>query len=218
MSIAHNLKEILSQIPAGVSLVVVTKNRSREEIMEVYREGFRIFGENKVQEILRKQAEFPKDVEWHLIGHLQRNKVKQILPYVTLIHGVDSEKLLAEINKEAAKQNLKPKVLLQIYIATEESKFGLDQNEATALLQDYAQGKYPQLQICGLMGMASNVEDRGQVEKEFSVLQQFYQSAKEKYPFLQTLSMGMSGDYLQALKYGSNMLRIGSAVFKSGKE
>jgi hypothetical protein len=215
MSIQKNLENIALQIKGRATLVAVTKTRSVEEMQEVYQQGYRVFGENRVQEILRKKPLFPNDVAWHLIGHLQSNKVKQILPHVDLIHGVDSEKLLHEINKEAGKAGIKPRVLLQIYIATEESKFGLDHHEANALLQQYQDGKFEHVTICGLMGMASNVESREQIEKEFSSLQQYYQKVAEQYTFLNTLSMGMSGDYELALQHGSNMVRIGSAIFKN---
>lgn len=215
MSIQKNLADITKQINGRATLVAVTKTRSEEEMREVYQQGFRVFGENRVQEILRKKPLFPADVAWHLIGHLQSNKVKQILPHVALIHGVDSEKLLHEINKEAGKAGIKTNVLLQIYIATEESKFGLDFHEADNLLQQYQEGKYPHVNISGLMGMASNVESQEQIEKEFSCLQQYYQKVAKPYPFLNTLSMGMSGDYEIALQHGSNMVRIGSAIFKS---
>jgi PLP dependent protein len=215
MSIKENLKEISKFIPADVCLIVVTKNRSDEEILAAYNQGYRIFGENRVQEIIRKKPLFPEDIEWHIIGHLQTNKVKQILPHIQLIHGVDSEKLLQEINKESGKQGIKTKVLLQIFIATEESKFGLDVVEAENLLQKYVEGNFNNLSIQGLMGMASNVDDPQQIENEFSSLQQFYKRAKTKYPFLKILSMGMSGDYQLAIKHGSTMVRIGSAIFNT---
>lgn len=218
MNIAENLKTLKAHIPDSTVLVVVTKNRTDEEIKEVYHCGCRIFGENKVQEIIRKHGLYPADVEWHLIGHLQRNKVKQILPLVKLIHGVDSEKLLAEIEKEAIKLKLRPKVLLQLFIASEESKFGLDEQEAETVLQHYAEGSYPNTEIVGMMGMASNVANQQQIENEFSGLWKFFEKAKVKYPFLTTLSMGMSGDYLTAIQHGSTMVRIGSAVFKSQSE
>ncbi len=215
MSVKENLHEISKLIPADVTLVVVTKNRSEEEVLVAYKEGYRIFGENRVQEIIRKKPLFPLDIQWHLIGHLQTNKVKQILPHIHLIHGVDSEKLLQEINKESGKQGIKTKVLLQIFIATEESKFGLDFAEAENLLEKFVAGKYTNLSIEGLMGMASNVENNQQIENEFASLQQYFNQAKIKYPILQILSMGMSGDYHLAIKHGSTMLRIGSAIFNT---
>jgi len=214
-TIKENLHRIEKEIPEHVTLIVVTKLRENEAIESIYQEGYRHFGENKVQEILRKKDLFPADVQWHLIGHLQSNKVKQIIPFVSLIHSVDSEKLLLEINKESAKISRKTKVLLQVYIATEESKYGLDEAEAKHLLDRNIAGAYPSVEICGLMGMASNVADNRQVEKEFAQLHSFHQTLLAEHPYLKILSMGMSGDYMLAIKNGSNMVRIGSAIFQT---
>jgi PLP dependent protein len=197
-------------------LVAVSKTKPVEQIMELYDQGQRVFGENKVQELIEKKAQMPADIAWHLIGHLQTNKVKSILPHVVLIHGVDSAKLLKEINKEAQKLEIHSAILLQIFIATEESKFGLDTSELTSIIEDYNKGLYPHVTIQGLMGMASFTYNTNQVRNEFRELKKTFEEVKsmiinpEKF---NTISMGMSGDYKIAVEEGSTMVRIGSLLF-----
>jgi len=215
MSIPENLKKVLSQIPETVTLVVVTKTHALEKLMAVYHAGYKIFGENKVQELCDKQAQMPADIQWHLIGHLQSNKVKYIAPFVSLIHSVDSFKLLSEIDKQAKKNNRIIPCLLQIFIAEEETKFGLDFNEAISLLNHPELKNLKNIRISGLMGMATFTEDTAQVRKEFQSLKHFYdqqKSNKQENVKLEILSMGMSGDYLLAIEEGSNMVRVGSAI------
>ncbi|MBK9688137.1 MAG: YggS family pyridoxal phosphate-dependent enzyme [Saprospiraceae bacterium] len=202
---------------AGAVLVAVSKTKPVEDILALYQMGQRKFGENKVQEILEKQPLLPKDIQWHLIGHLQTNKVKQVLPYVSLIHSVDSEKLLVEIENEAKKQGRTINILLQVKIAEEETKFGLNADEISIILDNASAGFYPHIEIGGLMGMATLTEDENQVEKEFDQLKSLYDNILENYsmhfPEFNTLSMGMSGDYQLAISRGSNMVRVGSLIF-----
>lgn len=202
---------------AGAVLVAVSKTKPVEDILALYELGQKIFGENKVQEMLEKQPLLPKDIQWHLIGHLQTNKVKQVLPFVSLIHSVDSEKLLVEIENEAKKQDLKINILLQIKIAEEDTKFGLNANDISIILDKASSGHYPHVNMCGLMGMATLTDDESQVENEFNLLKSLYDNILEKYsmqfPSFKTLSMGMSGDYQLALSRGSNMVRVGSLIF-----
>ncbi|QIY82746.1 YggS family pyridoxal phosphate-dependent enzyme [Chryseobacterium sp. NEB161] len=212
MSIAQNYHNIISQLPNGVKLVAVSKNHPAEMIKEVYDLGQKVFGENKVQELLEKQPVLPNDIEWHLIGHLQTNKVKYIVGFVAMIESVDSEKLLKEIDKEAAKNNRKIKVLLQVKIAKEETKFGLTIDEAKAIFDEYLLGTFPNIEIKGLMGMASFVDDESQIREEFSVLKNLFDELSQLKP-LETLSMGMSGDFPLAIESGSNSVRVGSAIF-----
>lgn len=212
MSIAQNYHNIISQLPNGVKLVAVSKNHPAEMIKEVYDLGQKVFGENKVQELLEKQPVLPNDIEWHLIGHLQTNKVKYIAGFVAMIESVDSEKLLKEIDKEAAKSNRKIKVLLQVKIAKEETKFGLTIDEAKAIFDEYLLGTFPNIEIKGLMGMASFVDDESQIREEFSVLKNLFDELSQLKP-LETLSMGMSGDFPLAIESGSNSVRVGSAIF-----
>lgn len=212
MSIAQNYHNIISQLPNGVKLVAVSKNHPAEMIKEVYDLGQKVFGENKVQELLEKQPVLPNDIEWHLIGHLQTNKVKYIVGFVAMIESVDSEKLLKEIDKEAAKSNRKIKVLLQVKIAKEETKFGLTIDEAKAIFDEYLLGTFPNIEIKGLMGMASFVDDESQIREEFSVLKNLFDELSQLKP-LETLSMGMSGDFPLAIESGSNSVRVGSAIF-----
>ena len=212
MSIENNYHSIIQQLPKNVTLVAVSKNHPAEKIQAVYNLGQRAFGENKVQEMVEKQAVLPKDIQWHLIGHLQTNKVKYIAEFVSLIESVDSEKLLIEINKQAAKYNRIIKVLLQVKIAEEDTKTGLEVNETKELFLNYLQGQYPNIEIVGLMGMASFVDDETQIEREFSFLKRLFdQLSKQKK--LDILSMGMSGDFPLAIKCGSNSVRVGSAIF-----
>ena len=208
----HNYQEIIKQIPENVQLVAVSKMHPVEKIQQVYDLGQRVFGENKVQELLEKFPLLPGDIQWHLIGHLQTNKVKYIAEFIDTIQSVDSEKLLTEIDKQAEKYKRKIKVLLQVKIAEEETKFGLEINEAKELFADYLNGRYPNIEITGLMGMATFTEDKNQVRKEFMYLKQIFDqlSLLKK---LDTLSMGMSDDFQIAINCGANSVRIGSAIF-----
>ncbi len=210
MSIAHNLNELKHSLPKAVSLVAVSKTKPASAILEAYDTGHRIFGENKVQELVGKYEELPKDIQWHMIGHLQRNKVKYIAPFVALIHGVDSERLLLEINKQGIKHQRKIPCLLQMHIATEATKFGLSNEEFEALLTNAATLEC--VAIKGLMGMATFSSDNQQIEAEFNALHASFQKAQESLP-LDILSMGMSGDYPIALSCGSTMIRVGSKIF-----
>ena len=215
MSISNNLTQIKSQLPAHVTLVAVSKTKPVADLMEAYNAGQRIFGENKIQEMTDKREVMPKDIEWHMIGHVQTNKVKYMAPYVSLIHGVDSLKLLQEINKQAAKNNRVIDCLLQVYIAEEESKFGLDEQELNEILNEIQQNKenYKNIRIVGLMGMATFTENQNQIEKEFKHLKMIFDNLKTHNSELKTLSMGMSGDYQLAISCGSTMVRIGSSIF-----
>lgn len=212
MSLETNYRNILSQIPDNVKLVAVSKTNPAEKIKEVYALGQRAFGENKVQELLEKQAVLPNDIEWHLIGHLQTNKVKFIAGFISMIESVDSEKLLKEIDKEALKHNRKINILLQVKIAKEETKFGLTVEEAKDIFKQYLDGNFPNVEIKGLMGMASFVEDETQIREEFGILKQLFDELSDLKP-LETLSMGMSGDFPLAIECGSNSVRVGSAIF-----
>ncbi len=216
MSISENIIKIKSSIPSNVTLVVVTKTQPIEKLMDVYETGHHIFGENKVQEMLDKYGQLPKDIEWHLIGHLQSNKVKFIAPFVTLIHSVDSLKLLQEIDKQAKKNNRVINCLLQIYIAKEETKFGLDFTEAKNLLRSDTLKQLKNIKITGLMGMATNTDNQEQIAGEFQSLKQFFDLHKHSETpniKLETLSMGMSSDYLISIKNGSTLIRVGSSIF-----
>ncbi len=212
MSIQQNYQAILSQLPENVKLVTVSKTNPAEKIKEVYDLGQRAFGENKVQELLEKQPVLPNDIEWHLIGHLQTNKVKYIAGFISMIESIDSEKLLKEVDKEALKNNRKINVLLQVKIAKEETKFGLTVDETRDIFNKYLNGNYPNIEIKGLMGMASFVDDETQIREEFSVLKNLFDELSELKP-LETLSMGMSGDFPLAIDCGSNSVRVGSAIF-----
>lgn len=200
------------ELPTDVQLVAVSKTHSVEKIQQVYDAGQRIFGENKVQELLSKQEHLPSDIEWHLIGHLQTNKVKYIAPFVHTIQSVDSEKVLSEINKQAENHHRIIEVYLQVKIAEEETKFGLTFEDCDTLLEKISEGHFPNVQLTGLMGMASFTEDNTQVEREFCQLKTYFDTKKERYA-LRYLSMGMSGDYQLAITCGSNSVRIGSAIF-----
>ncbi|WP_396180950.1 YggS family pyridoxal phosphate-dependent enzyme [Flavobacterium sp.] len=227
MSIAKNLTKIKSQLPPHVTLVAVSKTKPVADLMEAYSSGQRVFGENKIQEMTEKWEQMPKDIEWHMIGHVQTNKVKFMAEYVSLIHGVDSLKLLQEINKQAKKHNRTIDCLLQIHIAEEETKFGLDELELNEILtQVYEQCEAKQVQndksefenirIAGLMGMATFTENQNQIEKEFNHLKTLFDKINQlsiiNYQ-LSILSMGMSGDYQLAISCGSTMVRIGSSIF-----
>ncbi|MFM7014715.1 MAG: YggS family pyridoxal phosphate-dependent enzyme [Bacteroidota bacterium] len=193
-------------------LVAVSKTKPLDDILALHHEGQIIFGENYVQELTDKFKEAPTSIDWHFIGHLQTNKVKYIQPIAKLIHGVDSEKLLSEINKQASKNNSISNILLQIHIAQEETKFGLDENELAEIIKKITVGNYPNIKVKGLMGMASFTDDRNQIKKEFDFLKTVFDSHKIDKDF-DTLSMGMSSDYQIALDCGSTMIRIGSALF-----
>jgi len=217
MSIAGNLTYIRQQIPNHVKLVCVSKFHPDEAINEAYGAGERVFGESKVQEMTGKYERLPKDIEWHFIGHLQTNKVKYIVPYVDLIHGVDSEKLVAEIDKQAAKIGRKVNCLLQVHIATEETKFGFDEPELIDFCERGRIERYPNIQICGLMGMATFTNDKDLVRSEFNQLKSIFEKLKSTYftqnPSFKELSMGMSDDFPIAIACGSTMVRIGSSIF-----
>ena len=216
MSIKTNLLEIKSSIPEHVTLVAVSKTKPVSDLMEAYEAGQRIFGENKIQEMEEKFNEMPKDILWHMIGHVQTNKVKFMVPFVSLIHGVDSLKLLQEIDKQAAKSNRVIDCLLQMHIAEEETKFGLDNSELDEILEQVQNDKFKNIKIVGLMGMATFTENQDQIKKEFLHLKSIFEthkSLKTENCELKTLSMGMSGDYQLAIDCGSTMVRIGSSIF-----
>ena len=219
MKIKENLNKIKSQLPPHVTLVAVSKTKPVSDLMEAYNAGQRIFGENKIQEMTDKWEQMPKDIEWHMIGHVQSNKVKFMAEYVSLIHGVDSLKLLQEINKQAKKHNRVIDCLLQIHIAEEETKFGLDEFELDEILKQVQNEKseFENIRIVGLMGMATFTENQHQIEKEFNHLKAIFDKLS-KIPFTHNLkpnilSMGMSGDYQLAISCGSTMVRIGSSIF-----
>ena len=209
MSIKDNLLKIKSILPEHVTLVAVSKTKPVADLMEAYNAGQRIFGENKIQEMTDKWEAMPKDIQWHMIGHIQTNKVKFMAPYVSLIHGVDSLKLLEEINKQALKNNRIIDCLLQIHIAEEETKFGLNNDELADLLVSESFKNFKNINIVGLMGMATFTENQIQIKKEFEHLKSIFDQLKN----LKTLSMGMSGDYQLAIECGSTMVRIGSSIF-----
>ena len=216
-SVRQNMIKIKEQLPPHVSLVAVSKTKPTEMIMEAYQAGQRLFGENKVQELTRKYEELPKDIHWHMIGHLQRNKVKYIAPFVSLIHGVDSIKLLRTINKEGLKNNRIIPCLFQIHIAKEETKFGLSEKELLEILEGEEFKGFKNVSIRGLMGMATNTDDKEKVRSEFRNLHRLFDTIKENYfngsKQFSIMSMGMSGDYPIAIEEGSNMVRVGSAIF-----
>lgn len=220
MNIKDNLLHIRETLPQHVNLVAVSKTKSIEEIMEAYHADQRIFGENKVQEMVEKWEQLPKDIEWHMIGHLQRNKVKYMASFVNLIHGVDSLKLLKEINKQAQKHNRIIQCLLQVHIAQEDTKFGMDATELSTLVSSDAFKELKAIKVVGLMGMATFTQDTKQIENEFTQLNTIFDSLKQAEPITDNFelgirSMGMSGDYKIAINCGSNMVRIGSHIFGS---
>ena len=217
MDIQANLKEVLDQLPEGVRLVAVSKFHPNEAIEEAYKVGQRIFGESREQELSTKYETLPKDIEWHFIGHLQTNKVKYIAPYIAMIHAVDSYKLLAEIDKQAAKYNRVIPCLLEIHIAQEESKYGFTFDTCLQMLEEGGWKQLKHVCIAGVMGMGTNTDDEKEVEKEFRSLADFFQSLKQDY-FSQTdsfkeISMGMSHDYQIAIKCGTTLVRVGSKIF-----
>jgi pyridoxal phosphate enzyme (YggS family) len=213
MTVKDNLHRLKTQIPESVTLVAVSKTKSAEIIMEAYHAGHKIFGENKVQEMVGKWEILPKDIQWHMIGHLQRNKVKYITPFVHLIHSVDSLKLLKEIDKQAQKHQRIINCLIQIHIAEESTKFGLSEEELFTLIatEEYADLKH--VKIMGLMGMATFTDNTAQIRLEFSKLKATFERLRTKMPDIQILSMGMSSDYEIAIEEGSTMVRIGSSIF-----
>jgi pyridoxal phosphate enzyme (YggS family) len=217
MNIPEQLKKIKNELPQHVKLIAVSKTHPVSVIMEAYNAGHKVFGENRVQELVSKYDEMPKDIEWHLIGHLQTNKVKYIAPFVSLIHSVDSLKLLSVIDKEAQKCNRVIDCLLQVYIASEETKFGLSADELHELLQSPELGLMKNIRICGLMGMATFTDNKEQVRMEFRFLKNLFHDVKLKYfkeqSSFKELSMGMSSDYRIAVEEGSTMVRIGSNIF-----
>lgn len=219
MTVATNLQQIRKNIPQNVQLVCVSKFHPDEAIIAAYNAGERVFGESKVQELTGKSERLPKDIHWHFIGHLQTNKVKYIVPFVELIHGVDSEKLLVEINKQAAKINRKVSCLLQVHIATEESKFGFDENEIIQMFEKHRPEDFEYIRFCGVMGMATFTNNQTQVIKEFSHLKDIFDHLKSAVfhasSDFKEISMGMSDDYLPAIECGSTMVRIGSSIFGS---
>ncbi|HLU87455.1 MAG TPA: YggS family pyridoxal phosphate-dependent enzyme [Taishania sp.] len=212
-------QDIIKEIPKDVTLVAVSKTKPVEELLKIYNQGQRIFGENKVQEMCDKQQVMPNDIEWHLIGHLQTNKVKYIAPFVKLIHAVDSLKLLAEINKQALKNNRTIDCLLQFHIAEEKTKFGLDFSEAEQVLESVEFKNFNNIRICGVMGMATFTENEQQIRSEFKTLKHYFDTLKSNFfqnaDYFSVISMGMSGDYQLAIEEGSTMVRIGSLIFGS---
>lgn len=211
--IKENISKIKSNTPTNVTLVAVSKTYPNSALLEAYEAGQRVFGENKVQELTNKYETLPKDIEWHMIGHLQTNKVKYIAPFVSLIHGVDSFKLLKEINKRAAQNERVINCLLQIHIADEDTKFGFDEKEVVELIQSEAFQDLKNIKIVGLMGMATNTTDESQIRKEFKSLRTLFTKLNTQHSSLNTLSMGMSSDYKIAIEEGSTMIRVGSSIF-----
>ncbi|MCY2687718.1 YggS family pyridoxal phosphate-dependent enzyme [Salinimicrobium sp. TH3] len=213
MSISENINRIKAEIPEEVTLVAISKTKPESDILEAYNTGHRIFGENKIQEMTEKWEQLPKDIKWHMVGHVQRNKVKYMAEFVDLIHSVDSLKLLKEIEKQAEKYNRTIPCLLQIKIAEEDTKYGIDVDEAKSILQSDAYRKMSHVKIVGLMGMATLTEKEEKIRKEFSFLKTTFEELKSRYDSFTTLSMGMSGDYKIAIECGSTMIRVGSSIF-----
>ena len=216
MSISENLIKLKLNLPKEIKLVAVSKTKPVSDIMEAYDSGHRMFGENRIQDLVAKHEEMPKDIEWHMIGHLQRNKVKYIAPFINLIHAVDSLRLLNEINKQALKNERIITCLLQIKIASEETKFGLSEDEARFLLESEEFKSLQNIKIVGLMGMATFTSDQNQLQEEFRLLKRTFDKLskmKTKNCKLETLSMGMSDDYPIAIENGSTMIRVGSSIF-----
>ncbi len=217
MGIKSQIQKINNELPSTVKLVAVSKFNPVEAIQEAYDAGQRIFGESRPQEMLQKVNLLPEDVKWHFIGHLQTNKLKMVLPYADLVHSVDSERLLLEMDKYAVKNSLKVRCLLELFVAQEETKQGFSEEELFALLENLQQNPLHGVEICGLMGMASFVEDEKQIREEFLSLKRVFDKVREKYistlPQFNELSMGMSGDYKIAVECGSTMVRIGTTIF-----
>lgn len=217
MDIENNIKQITQTLPENVRLVAVSKTKPNEDILEAYKGGQRIFGENKVQDLAKKYEELPKDIEWHFIGHLQTNKVKYIAPFVGLVHAVDSIKLLKTIDKEARKNNRTIRCLLQFHIAEESSKFGLSENEAVEIIKSPEFAELKHVEVVGVMGMATYTDDENQIKNEFRVLKNIFNALKNEYFVEQKsfteISMGMSDDYPLAIEEGSTLVRVGSKIF-----
>jgi PLP dependent protein len=217
MSVNENLQKVLATLPPHVKLVAVSKTKPEAVVMEAYQFGQKVFGENKVQELMAKQLALPADIDWHFIGHLQSNKVKYIAPFIAMIHAVDSLKLLKTIDREGAKNNRIINCLLQFYIADEETKFGLNMDEAFALLESADFASMQHVRLCGVMGMATFTSNSEQVSHEFKTLHNIFLELKNRYfhedQFFSEISMGMSDDYLLAVEQGSTMVRIGSTIF-----
>lgn len=213
-TISDNLQQIKSAIPEHVTLVAVSKTKPASDVLEAYEAGHRIFGENKVQELAEKFEELPKDIEWHMIGHVQTNKIKYMAPFVSMIHGCDREKVLKMVQKEALKNDRIIDVLLQVHIAEESSKFGFDETELVEFIESNRWKEYSNIRIRGLMGMATFTEDGNQVSREFDSLKNLYDKFSNTVGSnFDTLSMGMSGDFELAIQAGSNMIRVGSSIF-----
>lgn len=217
MSIADNLKQVLAELPQGVRLVAVSKFHPNEAIEEAYQAGQRIFGESKVQEMTAKYESLPQDIEWHFIGHLQSNKIKYMIPYVAMIHGIDSYRLLAEVNRQAAKTGRTVNCLLQIHVAQEETKFGFAPDECKDMLSAEEWKNLTHVRICGLMGMASNTDNVERIKQEFGLLNRLFKEIKTIWfadsDAFRELSMGMSHDYHEAIAAGSTLVRVGSKIF-----
>lgn len=215
--IAKSLKEIKDILPIGVKLIAVSKTKPAAFIQEAYDAGQREFGENRIQEMAEKFEELPKDILWHMIGHVQGNKMKYMASFVHMVHGMDKEKRFKELNKEAQKNNREINCLVQVHIAKEESKFGFSFEEASDFLDQDLKALYPNLNVCGLMGMATNTKDTELVKSEFATLNSLFIQCEKKSPsaHFKILSMGMSGDYVLAVEQGSTMVRIGSSIFGS---
>jgi pyridoxal phosphate enzyme (YggS family) len=218
--IQERLEELKKTLPDSVQVVAVSKTKPNSDIIEAYQAGHRVFGENKVQELTDKYEQLPKDISWHFIGHLQTNKVKYIAPFVSLIHSLDSLKLAKEVNKRGKQNDRKIDCLLQVHIADEETKFGIPADEVTSFLSSDTLKAYTHVRITGLMGMATNTEDKTQVANEFKSLKRLFDSIQqnastyfEEPDAFRVLSMGMSGDYPLAVEAGSNMIRVGSSIF-----
>ncbi len=216
-TISENIRHYLDLIPKNVKVVAVSKTKPNVDILEAYNQGQRIFGENKVQDLTQKAEVLPKDIVWHFIGHLQTNKVKYIAPFVSLLHAVDSFKLLKEVNKQAKKNDRKISCLLQFHIATEDSKFGLNMEEAVSILSDVRFEELKNIEIIGVMGMATYTDDEKTIRAEFAKLVSFFNDLKKAFfqeqKSFKEISMGMSGDYQIAIEEGSTMVRIGSSIF-----
>lgn len=215
MSIQKQLLSILEDLPKHVHLVAVSKTKPNADLEEAYAAGQRIFGENKIQEMTQKWETLPKDIQWHMIGNVQTNKVKYMAPYVSLIHGVDRYKLLKEINKQAAKSDRVIDCLLQMHIAQEDTKFGFNKEELEDIVTDLKANPLPHIRIKGLMGMATFTDNQEQIRSEFKTLKQQFDWLKTQHPEANELSMGMSGDYVLAIEEGSTMIRVGSKIFGS---
>lgn len=213
MNVSENIKKIKAEIPSEVTLVAISKTKPNEDILEAYNEGQRIFGENKIQEMTQKWEELPKDIQWHMVGHVQRNKVKYMAPFVELIHAVDSLKLLKEIDKQAKKHDRSINCLLQVKIAEEDTKYGIDIEEAKSILGSKEYSEMSHVKVIGLMGMATLTESEAKIREEFSFLRTTFENLKKEQAAFTTLSMGMSGDYKIAIECGSNMIRLGSSIF-----